>query len=147
MIFHGWLQLEVEEIESETSDEELRRQDEAILTVKRRIDSESDSISRIEVGRGGNHMVVLTAHGILNHRHEKVIEMFRWLLRIRKVLGSFTSGMTSTPITTIAFVYIDALMGSVWRWMTHIFLHVFQRSKLFTKLKKNKTEKPTADRL
>ena len=79
MIFHGWLQLEVEEIESETSDEELRRQDEAILTVKRRIDSESDSISQIEVGRGGNHMVVLTAHGILNHRHEKVIEMFRWV--------------------------------------------------------------------
>ncbi len=56
----------------------LQIEDDAIAAIRKRIDSVSDSISIFEIKRGGNGMIVLTVHGIRNHRNEQVIDLLRW---------------------------------------------------------------------
>jgi hypothetical protein len=78
MTFHGWLQIEVEEIEAASGSDDLQRQEEAIAAIRKRIESVEDPFSLFDIRRGGNGMIVLTAHGIRNHRTENAIDLFRW---------------------------------------------------------------------
>jgi len=78
MTFHGWLQIELREIEAASRADNLQREEDAIVAVRKRIDSILDMISYFDVRRSGNGLIVLTAHGVRNHRNEQVIDLFRW---------------------------------------------------------------------
>lgn len=78
MTFHGWLQIELAEIESASGTDDLQREEDAIAAVRKRIDAALDTISLFDVRRGGNGLIVLTAHGVRNHRNEQAIDLFRW---------------------------------------------------------------------
>ncbi|MGJ8724406.1 MAG: Imm7 family immunity protein [Roseibacillus sp.] len=78
MTFHGWLHIELNEVEEEDGEQHHQRSDVAISLINGRIAEVSDTISRFSVERGGNGMIVLIAHGLRNHRNEDAVGLFRW---------------------------------------------------------------------
>jgi hypothetical protein len=51
-------------------------------SIRRRSKVAADEIALIDIRRGGNGLIVLTANGIRNHRREGVIELFQWVAAI-----------------------------------------------------------------
>jgi PAS domain-containing protein len=79
MTFHGWIQIQLAEIETASGADDLKREEEAIAAIHGKIGLAADSISLFRIERGGNGMLVLTAHGVRNHRNEQAIDLFRWV--------------------------------------------------------------------
>lgn len=79
MIFHGWLQIRIAEIDGASGADELQREKAGIAAIRERIALAEDSFSLYRIERGGNGMIVLSAHGVRNHRNELAIDLFRWV--------------------------------------------------------------------
>src|SRR5258708_867568 len=81
MEFHGWANIRFEQ--DDAAIEGIRQigagpHAQAIKLVRAAINDVHDEFSCFEVRQCGNGMIVLTAHGLRNHRYEPVIELFRW---------------------------------------------------------------------
>lgn len=75
--FHGWLQIDTEEIDT-SSREALRQREDRCNTIIERIADVADPFSTVALEDGGNGMSVLIAHGIRNNESEHIIELFKW---------------------------------------------------------------------
>ena len=72
--FHGWAT-----ILTETEDSSTDPAADAIARLHAGVNEARDTFSVFEVKETGNGQTVLMAHGLRNHRFERVIGLFRWL--------------------------------------------------------------------
>jgi Immunity protein 7 len=79
--FHGWAVVRPPYPDGEGYHVIGGRDDEAIKRVRAAINEAHDECSEFEVRRTSNGLIVLTAHGLRNHRYEPVIGLFRWLIQ------------------------------------------------------------------
>jgi hypothetical protein len=77
--FHGWAVVRPVDPDSADFHQIGGRNDQAIKRVRAAINEAHDECSEFEVRRTSNNLIVLSAHGLRNHRHEPVIRLFRWL--------------------------------------------------------------------
>ena len=79
--FHGWVTVRVDDRDDPDMDVKRGREQDAIDKVRSAIRIADDNFSFFDLRRTSNELIVLSAHGLRNHRYEPVIELFRWLAR------------------------------------------------------------------
>ena len=76
--FHGWLSLHSDDRDDPTPAVLEERLDAAESALLDEIEKADDDFSVFEIRRAGNGLRYLSVHGLSNHRHEPVIDLFRW---------------------------------------------------------------------
>jgi hypothetical protein len=77
--FHGWATIRVDDLDDADLDVIRNREDQAIAEIRAAILHATDDFSLFEVCRTSNALIVLSAHGLRNHRYEPVITLFQWV--------------------------------------------------------------------
>lgn len=75
--FHGWATIRAGDRDDPAADVIRAREDEAINGVRAAIRDADDGFSSFDLRRTGNDLIVLSVHGLRNHRYEPVIGLFR----------------------------------------------------------------------
>lgn len=76
--FHGWLSLHPDDRDDPDTAVLEERLDSAESALLNEIEKAGDDVSVFEIRRAGNGLRTLSVHGLSNHRHEPVIDIFRW---------------------------------------------------------------------
>jgi|SaaInlStandDraft_1057018.scaffolds.fasta_scaffold133568_2 hypothetical protein len=79
MIFHGWINIQVDDKDDPDFKTLTLRMDEALIKLKKKVEEVDDSFCHFQVGKAGNDMNFLNVHGNRNHRFRPVIELFHWV--------------------------------------------------------------------
>jgi hypothetical protein len=75
--FHGWITVRVAEDDEEDLSQTAVREEAAMEVVRRIIADEDDNVSFFDLRRTSNSLIVLSTHGLRNHRYQPVIDLFR----------------------------------------------------------------------
>ncbi|WZO95939.1 Imm7 family immunity protein [Isosphaeraceae bacterium EP7] len=77
--FHGWATIRISDRESEFESIGRGPMVDAIKRVRAALNEAHDEFSAFDLRSAGNGLVVLSVHGLRNHRYKPVIELFRWV--------------------------------------------------------------------
>lgn len=77
--FHGWATIRVPDDGSSFTPIGRGVGFDAIKRLRAAINEAHDEFCDFDIRRAGNGLVVLSVHGLRNHRYEPVIDLFRWL--------------------------------------------------------------------
>jgi hypothetical protein len=78
--FHGWATIRVPDDDGQPSKPIGRGAEfEAIKNLRTAINEAHDEFCDFDIRRAGNGLIVLSMHGLRNHRYEPAIELFRWI--------------------------------------------------------------------
>jgi len=77
--FHGWSRIGVDDRDDADMDTIHGREEAAITRLREAMREADDGFSLFDLRRTSNGLIVLSAHGLRNHRYEPVIELFRWV--------------------------------------------------------------------
>lgn len=79
--FHGWAKIRLPDDDDDRGFSAIGRGPEydAIKQLRNAINEAHDEFCEFDILKAGNGLIVLSAHGLRNHRYEPVIGLFRWV--------------------------------------------------------------------
>ncbi|MBI1322845.1 hypothetical protein GC170_06635 [bacterium] len=77
--FHGWATIRVPDDDASFRPIGRGAEFDAIKRLRAAVSEAHDEFCDFDIRRAGNGLVVLSVHGLRNHRYEPVIELFRWV--------------------------------------------------------------------